>query len=210
MILYLFMAYTLAYPLLLTAVEIFLLLFACRRERVYQRCRFFDVVAVLLGVLYNVLYLSELQDVKMLKDWQEQLANQERHAPVYTAALPTVLVIAAVGFAGYLLVNFIPLGKIPPLVLVIGMAAMYLGTIESVIWGIQVYDGDIFLLLLPVNCVIITARTVIYKAVSYTHLDVYKRQQWGGEDFASGGDVVSIRRNGPLGQGFGREYRVRL
>ena len=33
--------------------------------------------------------------------------------------------------AGYLIVNFIPLKVMPPLMLVSGMAAMYLGAVES-------------------------------------------------------------------------------
>lgn len=59
--------------------------------------------------------------------------------------------------------------KTPPLVPVLAMAAMYLGTAESLLWSIQVYradsllDTDIYLLLFPLNCVILTARTVRHK-----------------------------------------------
>ena len=80
----------------------------------------------------------------MLKDWQEQLANQERHAPVYTAALPTVLVIAAVGFAGYLLVNFIPLGKIPPWCLLLGWLLCILGPSKVLFGAFRCMTGIFF------------------------------------------------------------------
>ena len=73
---------------------------------------------------------------------------------------------------GYLAVNCISLEKIPPLLLVLGMSAMYLGTFESMVWGLQVYQEplDLCLLLLPLNCVLVTARTVIAKVLEWKTL----------------------------------------
>lgn len=99
-------------------------------------------------------------------DWTETLINSQRHTPVYTQDAPTVWVIALVGFVGYLLVSFLPLRKTPPLLLVLGMSAMYLGTAESVIWAWQVCQDPIsglLLMLLPLNCILITARTILHK-----------------------------------------------
>ncbi len=78
----------------------------------------------------------------------------------------TVWVIALAGFAGYLTVSFLPLKKTPPLLLVLGMSAMYLGTMESILWGVQIYQDpftSLPLLLLPLNCILITARTILSK-----------------------------------------------
>ncbi len=50
--------------------------------------------------------------------------------------------------------------------MVLGMSAMYLGTIESILWGIQIYQDpftSLPLLLLPLNCILITARTILTK-----------------------------------------------
>ena len=84
----------------------------------------------------------------------------------------SVLALGAVGTVGYLAVNCISLEKIPPLLLVLGMSAMYLGTFESMVWGLQVYQEplDLCLLLLPLNCVLVTARTVIAKVLEWKTL----------------------------------------
>ena len=49
----------------------------------------------------------------------------------------------------------------------LGLSAMYLGTAMSILWTVQTMTGEslyeIMLPILPVCCVCITARTVIYK-----------------------------------------------
>lgn len=153
-------------PLVLTGAEIYLVIGGRKDQKRYQRGRILDIATVVLGVFYSLLYLSLFDEVLFGKDWQEQLVNGQTHTPVYTGTQLTVIAVAAVAVLGYLVVNFIPLDKMPPLVLVLGMAAMYLGTIESIVWGIQVFRGELlecYLLLLPLNCLLITARTVGHK-----------------------------------------------
>lgn len=153
-------------PLVLTGAEIYLVIGGRKDQKRYQRGRILDIATVVLGVFYSLLYLSLFDEVLFGKDWQEQLVNGQTHTPVYTGTQLTVIAVAAVAVLGYLVVNFIPLDKMPPLVLVLGMAGMYLGTIESIVWGIQVFRGELlacYLLLLPLNCLLITARTVGHK-----------------------------------------------
>lgn len=153
-------------PLVLTGAELYLVIRGRKDQGRYQRGRIFDIATVVLGVFYSLLYLGLFDEVLFGKDWQEQLVNGQTHTPVYTGAQLTVIAVAAVAVLGYLVVNFIPLDKMPPLVPVLGMAAMYLGTIESIVWGIQVFRGELlecYLLLLPLNCLLITARTVGHK-----------------------------------------------
>lgn len=162
----------LVFPWIITAAEIYLAIRGHGREETYRRGRGFDVAAIPLGVLYSVIYLEVFHSVEFGKNWNEVLYNAETHTPVFTQFAPTVWILALVGYAGYLTLNFsVSPNKTPPLVPVLGMAAMYLGTAESILWGIQVYPPDssqhplmdIYLLLLPLNCVIITARTVRHK-----------------------------------------------
>ena len=155
------------YPLALTAAQIVLLIFAGRNENLYRRGRWFDVVTIVLGVIYSLLYLSVISEVQFLEDWTETLYNASMHQPIHTDAILTVSAIAAVGFAGYLIVNFIPLKKTPPLLLCLGVSGMYLGTAVSIVWYIQVHSAGILLILLPVNCVMITVRTVINKVAEW-------------------------------------------
>lgn len=161
----------LVYPVLLTGIELYLLLrLGSGREKNYSRYRIFDIVTILLGILYSLLYIGLVHSVSFQSDWTVTLVNAQTHTPVYTQDVSTVLAVALVGFAGYLIVSFLPLEKMPPLTLVLGMSAMYLGTAESVLWAIQVCRelGDLPLLLLPINCVLITARAVLCKV-----------RQWG-------------------------------
>lgn len=153
-------------PLVLTGAELYLVIRGRKDQGRYQRGRILDIGTVVLGVFYSLLYLGLFDEVLFGKDWQEQLVNGQTHTPVYTGAQLTVIAVMAVAVMGYLVVNFIPLDKMPPLVPVLGMAAMYLGTIESIVWGIQVFRGELlacYLLLLPLNCLLITARTVGHK-----------------------------------------------
>lgn len=154
------------YPLVLTGVEFFLLFgMALNPGKEHARGRIFDIVTIPLGILYSFLYLS-LMEVVLDSHWTHILANSQQHAPICTQNALTVWVIAIAGFAGYLTVSFLPLRKTPPLLLVLGMSAMYLGTAESIVWGVQIYQNPITslpLLLLPLNCILITARTILYK-----------------------------------------------
>ncbi len=167
----------LIYPWALTAAEIYLAIRGNRRPEVYRKGRIFDVVGIPLGILYNILYLQLWDSVEFGADWEEVLYNSQVHTPVHTQSALTLWVLALVGYAGYLAVNYlISLKKAPPLLPVLGMAAMYLGTAESIIWGIQVFPteldfwGDIYLLLFPINCVIVTARTVRHKIWEWDQL----------------------------------------
>ena len=153
------------YPLVLTGAELYLLFdLAVNPAKEHPRSRIFDLVTVPLGLLYSYLYLG-LLDVKFASDWPQQLANSQQHTPIYTQSALTVWVIVLAGFAGYLTVSFLPLKKTPPLLLVLGMSAMYLGTMESILWGVQIYQNPFtsLPLLLPLNCILITARTILTK-----------------------------------------------
>lgn len=153
-------------PLVLTGAEIYLLVKGRKDQEVHQKGRIFDMTGMVLGVLYSLIYLSLFHEVSFGSDWQEQLVNRQTHTPIFTGAQLTVIAIVFLAVAGYLAVNCIPLEKMPPLALVLGLAAMYLGAAESVVWGIQVFRGEVFdllLLLLPLNCLLLTARTVSHK-----------------------------------------------
>lgn len=173
------------YPWALTAAEVYLTIRGNKRPDIYRKGRIFDVIGIPLGVMYSILYLQLLNDVDFGADWEEVLYNSQTHTPIFTQSAPTIWVLALVGYAGYLAVNFfISLKKAPPLLPVLGMAAMYLGTAESILWGIQVFSfptqladiWDIYLLLFPVNCVIVTARTVRHKIWEWNQLPAPDRE----------------------------------
>lgn len=177
----------LIFPLVLTAAEILLLLKGGKNHELYQRGRIFDVAGIVLGGFYSLLYLSFVNEVEFCKDWTEQLVNRQMHTPIYTGSQLTVVAVAFLAVIGYLIVNFTALNKMPPLILVLGMAAMYLGTAESVVWGIQVFRifqgevSDVYLLLFPLHCLLLTARTVRHKMRQWTQMmeaDDFRQEQY--------------------------------
>ena len=148
------------YPFILTLLEICFLFTVKCGDLLHKRERYVVIITFVLGFIYTAIYV--LFSVEW-KDWNEVLINNEVHAPINTQMVPTVLLIALVGLIGYCMVSFIPMQKMPPLLVVLSIAAMYLGCGEAVIWIIQTVPVhfDIFYLLFPFNCVLITARTVM-------------------------------------------------
>lgn len=154
-------------PLLLLAAEIRSLVQQIMGKQVSAKMRYIDLLTIVLGILYNILLLSLVDNVVFQSDWNEVLYNAQKHTPVFTESYLTIWVIICVGILGYLIVSFVPLAKMPPLALVLGFSAMYLGTGMSILWTVQTFKGealtDYLLLILPVCCICMTGRTVIYK-----------------------------------------------
>lgn len=164
----------LAYPIILTMMELGVLLLAVRKETLPLWTKGLDCITIGLGMMYSFLCVAIVGNATFGADWEVVLSNAAKHTPIYSHTMPTVCVITFLGIAGYFMVNFIPLEKMPPLLLVIGIAAMYLGTLESIVWCVQVCNIEIwtaaYLLLLPMNCLLITAKTVCSKMVEWKNI----------------------------------------
>ena len=171
------------FPVVLVGTELYLLAKGEKNPELYRKSRIFDIAGIVLGIFYSLLYLS-FSEVVFSADWQEQLVNRQSHTPVYTGSLLTVIVIAAAAVIGYFVVDFVPLKKMPPLAAVLGMAAMYLGTAESIFWGIQVVREplDFFLVLFPAHCMLLTARTVRYKIWEWQEIKEAEKIEKSGID----------------------------
>jgi len=179
-----FLAAFLIYPVVLTAMELWMLVRVLRGKGLPRKGCLFDIFAGVLGVIYSLLYLNILWEVHFDADWTKQLYNAAMHTPVYTESLPAVIAAAFLGVAGYCVLQWVPLRKMPPLWPVLAMSGMYLGAVESVIWLIQLIKGftaanmftDWLLALLPVNCIIITARLVAHKFQEWQQLPAELRR----------------------------------
>ena len=154
-------------PVLLSVVQIASLWREVKGLEQKIELRHIDLVTIILGTIYNICFLSMLDAVMFDKNWNEILYNTQKHTPVFTESIPAVWVVILIGILGYCIVNFSSIEKIPPLRMVLGLAAMYLGTGLSIVWLIQVFKGEelpeVCLLLLPICCICITARTVMRK-----------------------------------------------
>lgn len=164
-----FVSLIFVYPIVLTGYHILLLYLETKKKLLKPFIRF-DQVAIWYGLILEFLYLTEGKYVTG-SDWSVQLKNLEMHTPIFSEAAPTIIFIFVIGIAGYLYLRVRPLKKIPPLMAIISMSAMYLWVIEVLVFTVQVFKGDlsgdnlldVYLLVYPVCIICIVARTVISK-----------------------------------------------
>ena len=129
-----------------------------------------DLIVLFLGTIYERAYLEWGKNVTN-SDWQEQLYNSNRHTPIYTKAGLTVFMVFLIAIIGYFVLQYIHIEKLPPLVVVFSISAMYLGIIQLIVFTIQVFDINfdlsdffiLYLLILPICCILIAARTILRK-----------------------------------------------
>ena len=164
-----FVSLIFVYPIVLTGYHILLLYLETKKKLLKPFIRF-DQVAIWYGLILEFLYLTEGKYVTG-SDWSVQLKNLEIHTPIFSEAAPTIIFIFVIGIAGYLYLRVRSLKKIPPLMAIISMSAMYLWVIEVLVFTVQVFKGDlsgdkwldVYLLVYPVCIICIVARTVISK-----------------------------------------------
>lgn len=128
------------------------------QEEALNTARITDMATILWGVVCVVCYLP-FADIR-LADWTETLVNREIHTPVATWTFPTLVTIGAAAFLGYLILRFVPQKKLPPLLCVLAMAAMYLGVGLCILFVIQLLSNEFLLAVYPFNLLLIFAKTV--------------------------------------------------
>ena len=79
------------YPLLLTLINFILLFTGKNNPRLQSLGRRFERTAICLGALYTLMYLPLTNIV--FKDWTETLYNAQVHSPLWTEAVPTVVLL---------------------------------------------------------------------------------------------------------------------
>lgn len=173
-----FVSLIFVYPIVLTGYHILLLYLETKKKLLKPFIRF-DQVAIWYGLILEFLYLTEGKYVTG-SDWSVQLKNLEMHTPIFSEAAPTIIFIFIIGIAGYLYLRVRPLKKIPPLMAIISMSAMYLWVIEVIVFTVQVFKGDLsgdnlldlYLLVYPVCIICIVARTVISKVHEWQEYEI--------------------------------------
>lgn len=164
----------LVYPLILTLINLVGLIRLPDSDADRRSKRLFELVTMFLGLAYSLLYVS-FSEIIVGAQWFEQLQNAQQHQPIWTGGFVTVAVIAAVGFAGYLILSLVKLEKLPPLVAVLSISGMYLGIAECILWCIQVSSGRYFLLMLfPANCILIAVTLIRKKIMEWNRIQQRK------------------------------------
>lgn len=162
------------YPVVLTAINFCMMIARPLEEKMIRAEKMFECITVVLGVIYSAIFCVMFSEIDCMADWTETLYNSQLHSPIWTESYPTVITVAIVGMIGYLVLLVMPLKKMPPLVAVSSIAAMYLGTGECIIWIIQIQGtiwSSLFLSVLPFNCILITVKTVRRKVLEWNEME---------------------------------------
>lgn len=149
------------YPFILTILNLYFLFASMQNADWNKKSRQIEYITVVLGAIYSVLFVHIVSEISYKADWDVVLVNNQMHTPIWTQSYPTIITISIVGIAGYLFLSVVPVTKIPPLVTVLAMAAMYLGVVECILWMVQTMGSTYFVLcLFPFNCIILVAKTI--------------------------------------------------
>lgn len=143
----------LIYPAVLTFQNLWQLCRQRYQTELVKTARITDAITILWGAVCVCCY-SLISEIRMA-DWSGTLYNSELHTPIATWTFPTICTIGAVAFIGYLILRFFPLRKLPPLLCVLAMAAMYLGAGLSALFCIQLSRPEILMKIRPSSLIMI-------------------------------------------------------
>lgn len=173
----------LLYPFVLTAVNLAALPQHRKRGQSKKIWKSFERTTIVLGILYSLLLMTYNGTV-YTADWYVVLTNNEVHTPVETGSAATVITLALVGLAGYLLISLVPLRKMPPLVTVCGISAMYIGIGVCSLWIVQLFKpGGLLLCLLPFNCIVIGVKTVLTLVWEWKELQQERTEEGNKKEY---------------------------
>ena len=170
------------YPIVLAAYQLAMLILETDKTMTKTGVGF-DQIVIWYGLILEFLYITQAKYTTG-SDWYKQLHNLEKHTPIYSGSLPTVIVIFLIGVIGYFYLRFCPLKKMPPLMAVFSISAMYLWLIGIIVFTVQVYGGesmaestlDTYLWTYPICISFIIIRTVLCKVREWHELEMEKEK----------------------------------
>ena len=175
----------------LLTINLTAIFFGCVNPQYIRKGKHFEWLTLLLGMLYSLL-LFPFTDINFA-DWTVTLYNTQKHTPIWTEGVPTILILAAVGILGYLFLSFTQIAKTPPLITVLEIAAMYIGMVQCILWIIQIIRWDViylYLCLFPLNCILIGIKVIRLKVLEWQReqpeqMKCFKNRhiQWLNEKF---------------------------
>lgn len=117
-----------------------------------------DILTFGLGIILTIL----IYWMSGFKDYQEQLVitqlDTQEHAPIASWSMPTILTILIIGIISYIVVRNKKL-DLPPLVIILSMSGMFLASITSILWIIQISKNisnswNMYYIIFPLNYII--------------------------------------------------------
>lgn len=162
----LIVGFFMVYPLILSIINLVILFFP------KKRMVWIELITFVWGGICMAIYMPFI-DVWFSADWNVQLQNAERHTPIFTQAFPTIITLLCVAAAGYLVLSFVSLKKLPPLVTVLCFSALYLGMVIAILWMIQVW-GEWYPCIYAVNCILVMLKLMQYKIQEWTDMQIHQ------------------------------------
>jgi len=151
------------YPVFISVLNLHYLLTKNHSVGKLNKAKINELFTVILGVPAMII-LFQFSDIKFVA-WHKQLYNAQKHFPLSLDELPTIIAIYIITMLGYFVIRFLPLKRVPPLIIVFAISAIYLGIVVAVFWIVQIsFHLDFFytfyLCLFPINCIIIAINTI--------------------------------------------------
>ncbi|MCP1111262.1 DUF6688 domain-containing protein [Ohessyouella blattaphilus] len=121
-----------------------------------------EVLTFLLGVTFSLFYMG-LSDI-YFADWDAQLYNNQKHMPIWTEGLGTIVFFAVISLLTYIMLRAINYKKASPLILVSTIAGQYVGMLLCLLWIIQISVATDMLLLtlFPLNYILLSVKMIRY------------------------------------------------
>lgn len=160
-------------PVFLLQANLFALLQMPKSEKWKKVFRTWEHLSVVMSA-FVFLMAAVLSDIEFGADWQKTLYNDQLHSPVWPEAFPVILVMGCVAVLGYLILSAVPLRKLPPLVTVLSIAAMYLGVVLCILWDVQTLGNQsldslnrIIFAGITLNLTLVVLKTIRYKIAEW-------------------------------------------
>lgn len=168
---FIFLGIFFIYPFVLTLIHIVSLFLVPKDDEWTKIVKRFEYITIVLGILYTKLY-NIVSGIIWNAEWDRQLSNLQKHQPLWTEGQFSFFLFCGIGMMGYFLLSLIKLEKMPPLIIVLSIAAMYPAIIECVLWCIHVFSKDYMFCLFSFNCIIIAIKTIRYKVNEWNTMDL--------------------------------------
>ena len=197
-----FIALAAGYPVALTVSQIIRAAKAANGKELSVFDAGLDVWTLCVIVVYEFGYLGFFKEVVPTADWHVQLVNYQTHAPIYTRAWSHVLFISLLFVFGFLVLRFNEAKQLPPLVVVIAIAGLYLGAAFGLAWTIQIttFEKPLdALLILPLLAVLAIVVKIVAIQVRAYEADEDRRGRIDGSSILSKLDaMVADAKRWPL------------
>lgn len=166
------------YPGIITLYELVYLTCMCRKDGEFtdkeitsNRFRIgYDLWCIALASVFEIVALELVGNVVSTADWYVQLYNGEKHLPIFSESMPTVLTIIAIFIVSLVVLMLVSEKKRPPLITVICISGLYIGAIFVVVLGIQLFKDPTNILfngIIVLNILVIVTRIVLLEVKAY-------------------------------------------